>query len=75
MDLKYFIGSEEHKISICKEIDNSVVNQIEKLKSDKNVLIIVDDNINNQLINKLKTVLKIRGYNLYFFLCKRIKKK
>lgn len=74
MNLNYFIDKEEYRISFCKEIDNSVVNLIEKISSDKNVLIIIDKNIDKELSNKLQSILKIRGYNIYFLYVEGAKK-
>lgn len=67
MNLNYVVDSENHKITFCKEINDSVVDQIEILNSDKNILILIDKNIDKVIVEKLKSILKIRGYNIYFF--------
>ena len=66
MNLRYSIDSEEYSISFSRQIDNRIVNLIEKLNSDKNILIVIDDKIDSAIIKHLKIILKIRGFNNYY---------
>ena len=45
MKIKYSINGEEHNIIITDKIENKVTKQVEKIKSDKKILFVYDNNV------------------------------
>ena len=61
MKLTYQIEGIKHNIFIKKKIDLTLTNQINYLKSDKKVLLIYDNNIEKNLVDKIIASLKETG--------------
>ena len=61
MKINYRVNGENLEILIKKSLDNSIINTIESLKSDKKILLVYDKNINKNLINKFVKILKSSG--------------
>jgi len=65
LKIKYQINKNNYFVSIKKHLDNTFVKDIEKINSDKNVLIVYDKNINYDFINKFHSLLKISGCKIF----------
>ena len=61
MKINYRVNGENLEILIKKNLDNSIINTIERLRSDKKILLVYDKNINKNLINKFVKILKTSG--------------
>ena len=61
---KNSINGDEHNIIIANEIENNVTKQVEKIKSDKKILFVYDNNIDLDIIYKIRDELKIFGADL-----------
>ncbi len=61
MKIQYKINKENHNIYFKKNIDNSLVSEIEKVKSDKKILFIYDNKIHQSIVDKLFQNLKNSG--------------
>lgn len=74
MRINYKIGNENYSIFIRRNIDNTIINQINKLNCDKKILLIYDDNINKSLVENLIKKLKQSGCDISAFKFKGNKK-
>ena len=61
MKITYRIENSDYNIFIKKKIDSTLTNQINYLKSDKNVLFVYDNNIDLNLLDKTINFLKDTG--------------
>ena len=64
MKIKYSINGEEHNIIITDKIENKVTKQVEKIKSDKKILFVYDNNVDPDIIYKIRDELKVFGADL-----------
>ena len=64
MIINYKINNEIHNIIISDKIKKNVVSQVEKVKSDKKILLVYDNNINLDIIRLIQNELKIIGVDL-----------
>lgn len=61
MKLQYRINQKNHNIFFKKNIDSSLISEIEKIKSDKKILFIYDNKIHRDIVDKLYKNLKNSG--------------
>ena len=64
MIINYKINNEIHNIVISDTIKKNIVSQVEKVKSDKKILLVYDNNINLDIINVIQNEFKIIGVDL-----------
>ena len=64
MIINYKINNSIHNIVITDKIGNSIVNQVEKVNSDKKILLVYDNNINIKIINLIQDQFKLIGVKL-----------
>ena len=64
MIINYKINNEIHNIIISEKIKNNIVNQVEKIKSDKKVLLAYDEKIKQSIIDLIRQELKLIGVKL-----------
>jgi 3-dehydroquinate synthetase len=67
MLLKYYINKNPFYVKFSKKIDQILIKTIEKVKSDKKLLIIYDKNISFEILSQIKNSLKISGCKIYYF--------
>ena len=65
MKIKYQINRCNYFVSIKKQLDNTFVKDIERINSDKNILIVYDKNIKNSFIKEFHSLLKISGCKIF----------
>lgn len=71
MQINYKINNEEHNIFFCKKKNfNKITSRIEKVDSDKNILLIYDENVNQNVVSEIIEELKSSGCNLFVAECK-----
>ena len=71
MQINYKINNEEHNIFFCKKKNfNKITSRIEKVDSDKNILLIYDENVNQNVVSEIIEELKSSGCNLFIAECK-----
>ena len=71
MQLDYSINDEEHSILFCKKNEfKKISTKIEKVNSDKNVLLVYDDKVSKNTVDSLIDELKSSGCNLLVVECK-----
>ena len=75
MKIKYQINKCNYFVSIKKQLDNKFVKDIEKINSDKNILIVYDKNIKNSFIKEFHSLLKISGCKIFLLKLEGSKKK
>ena len=64
--IKYIINNIEHEITFCKSNAlNNIARSIEKVKSDKNVLLVYDDKIEKKILQSIFHELKLSGCKIY----------
>ena len=61
MKINYKIGSSNYDILIKDKIDNSISKKINSIKSDKKVLFVYDNQIDQNLVAKIVKTLKESG--------------
>lgn len=61
MKIQYKIDRIDHNIFYKKNIDNSIISEIEKIKSDKKILFIYDGKIQQKIVEQLFRKLKNSG--------------
>ena len=64
MKINYKINNFVHKIYIKKQISSYILNDIERLNSDRKILLICDGNVNKKFINNIVSNLKIKGLQI-----------
>ncbi len=64
--ISYKIDNEINKVVYAKEIDDKIINDIDKLNSDKKILFIYDKNIKKKIILEIKSKLKLTGHIVIF---------
>lgn len=65
MKIKYKINQKNYFVSFKKNFDKTFVNEIEKVNSDKYILIVYDKNIQNIFIDRFYNALKISGCKIF----------
>tara|TARA_A100000164_G_scaffold378155_1_gene419036 strand:+ start:917 stop:2038 length:1122 start_codon:yes stop_codon:yes gene_type:complete len=71
VQIDYKIDDEQHNILFCKKNDlKRLTNSIEKVNSDKNILLVYDDKVNKKIVDEIKDELKSSGCNLFLVECK-----
>ena len=65
MKIKYRINDCNYFVSIKKQLDHTFVKDIERIDSDKNILIVYDKNIDNTFISKFHSLLKVAGCKIF----------
>ena len=65
MILSYVVNKEPKKIYIKKNTNQFVLRELDRLSSDKKVLLIYDEKINKILINDILNNLKLSGCDIY----------
>jgi 3-dehydroquinate synthetase len=65
MLLKYYINNEINKVIITKNITKVINTEINKLNSDKTLLLVYDKNISLEIIKNIFSVLKLTGFKIY----------
>ena len=65
MDILYNINNFEYKISIEKNLSQKLIKNIEKINSDKKILLVYDKNIENKFIKNFYELLKLSGCTIY----------
>ena len=70
MILKYKINNNQHYITFCKKNNINVISRsLENFKSDKNVLFVYDNNVDNNLVKEIFDELKLSGCNIISLKC------
>ena len=64
MIINYKINEENHNIIISEKIKNNIIKQVERVKSDKKILLAYDANIKQSIIDIIKEELKLIGAKL-----------
>jgi 3-dehydroquinate synthase len=66
MKINYKIGKTTHQISFCRKEDKkNISKEIERVKSDRNVLLIYDVKINKNITNQVIDDLKLSGCKIF----------
>ena len=74
MKITYRINNENHNVFYKKNIDNQINKEIEKINSDKKIILIYDQSISNLLVDKLILRLKDSGCSVFSYKFKGNKK-
>ena len=70
MQIKYKINNNNHYIHFCKKNQlNKITQYLEKSKSDRNVLFVYDDKVNNTVVQSILDELNSFGCNLFLIEC------
>lgn len=64
MIINYKINDENHNVIISDKIKDNIVNQVERVKSDKKILLAYDEKIDQLIINLIRDELKLIGVKL-----------
>ena len=75
MIIKYSVNNEVNKIVIKRNITKVVSTELNKLKSDKKLLLIFDKNISSEIIKNIFSFLKLSGFKIYILKVEGTKKK
>jgi len=54
MIINYKINDENHNVIISDKIKDNIVNQVERVKSDKKILLAYDEKIDQLIINLIR---------------------
>ena len=65
MIIKYSVNNEINKILIKKDISKIVNLELNKLNSDKKLLLIYDKNISEKIIKNIFSILKLSGFKIF----------
>jgi len=65
MIIKYSIHNQENKIIIKKNFNKVVNDELNKLNSDKKLLLVFDKNISEEIIKNIFSTLKLSGFKIY----------
>lgn len=66
MKIKYKLENTLHQISFCRKREkNNISKEIEKLRSDRNILLIYDDKINQNITKQVFEDLKLSGCKIF----------
>lgn len=65
MIIKYSINNEVNKIIIKKNITKVVNLELNKLNSDKKLLLVFDKNISEEIVKNIFSILKISGFKIF----------
>lgn len=74
MQLSYLLNKEKYKVFFSKTIDKKIALEVEKLNSDKKVILVYDYNIKKKLVDKLIYQLKKAGCKIIILRFKGNKK-
>ena len=74
MIIKYSVNNEVNKIVIKRNITKVVSTELNKLKSDKKLLLIFDKNISSEIIKNIFSFLKLSGFKIYILKVEGTKK-
>ena len=69
MILKYKINNNQHYVFYQKNNINVISRSLENFKSDKNVLFVYDNNVDNNLVKEIFDELKLSGCNIISLKC------
>ena len=61
MIINYKINSDNHNIIITDKIKDNIISQVERVKSDKKILLAYDEKIDKSIINLIREELKLIG--------------
>ena len=64
MIINYKINDENHNVIISDKIKDNIVNQVERVKSDKKILLAYDEKIDQSIIYLIRDELKLIGVKL-----------
>ena len=64
-EIRYKIDNKDCKVILKKNIEHYLINDLKKLGSDKKVLFLYDENIDNKIINNILKLIKISGCQIY----------
>ena len=64
-EIRYKIDNKDCKVILKKNIEHYLINDLKKLGSDKKVLFLYDENIDNKIINNILNFIKISGCQIY----------
>ena len=64
MIINYKINDENHNVIISDRIKDNIVNQVERVKSDKKILLAYDEKIDQSIIYLIRDELKLIGVKL-----------
>ena len=71
MQIDYKINNEQHNVLFCKKNElKKITDCIEKVNSDKNILFVYDDKVNQKSVDEIIDELKSSGCNLFIVECK-----
>ncbi|MDC0417206.1 3-dehydroquinate synthase [Candidatus Pelagibacter sp.] len=65
MIIKYSIHNQENKVIIKKNFNKVVNDELNKLNSDKKLLLVFDKNISEEIIKNIFSTLKLSGFKIY----------
>ncbi len=65
MIIDYFVNNDVKKIIIKKNITKVINSELNKLNSDKKLLLIFDKNISEDIINNINSFLKLSGFKVF----------
>ena len=70
MKIEYKVNQLKYEITFCKKKKlNSISKSIDKIKSDKNVLITYDNKINKKIVDEVRGELQSSGCKIHLFKC------
>ena len=65
MIIKYSVNNEDNKVIIKKDITKVISSELNKLNSDKKLLLVFDKNISEEIIKNIFSFLKLTGFKIY----------
>jgi 3-dehydroquinate synthase len=65
MIIKYSVNNEINRVIIKKDITKVISTELNKLNSDKKLLLIFDKNISGEIIENIFSFLKLSGFKIY----------
>lgn len=75
MKITYKINNENYNVFYRNDIDNQINKEIEKVNSDKKIILIYDQSISSLIVDKLILKLKDSGSSIFSYKFKGKKKK
>ena len=70
MKIKYKINNLEYQITFCrKNSKNNISKSLDKINSDKNILLLYDEKVNKKIVKEVKEDLKLSGCNIHLMRC------
>jgi|TARA_B110000881_G_C18547675_1_gene502162 3-dehydroquinate synthase len=68
--IKYTINNLDYHITFCsKKSKNNISKSLDKIKSDKNILLLYDEKVNKNIVNEVREDLKLSGCNIHLMKC------